>query len=310
MKVILISIMVFACLLSNAQNISWKNNVSIRKAFESRDDQAKPAALLINWPKDKDAYYVLNGGLSVSFDKIHHSDDNNSMRLGTSLFYVRNRNNQIDKVQNSHKAGLSFDFKRGWYKIDSSGKELVTTRSYWKTNLALQYLNSSIPKDTSSSFVSTLYFTWLRKWEKFVLNDYNDLGKCGLQVYLAPSAGFEYHQKFDAKNKDINGGVSRLYFSGGIRVAYKQRPAPERPRKLGYRVAELSFNYTGREELSNSSKIEQGYTSLFIAEFNLFPFAKTIQDNISVGLSYNKGEDPIAGLQKQDFWQLAFKFKK
>lgn len=310
MKFTLFSTFVLISAVINAQNFFWKNNILIRKAFESRDDQEKPASLLINWPKDKDAFYVLNGGVSLSFDKVRHNDNGNSKRLGTSFFYVRNRNNQIDKVQNNHKAGLSFDFKTGWFKIDSTKDIPVTTRSYWKTNLSFQYLQNSIPKDTSRSFVSTLYFTWLRKWEKFVLNDYNDLGKSGLQIYIAPAAGFEYQQKFDAKNKDINGGIARFYFSSGIRFAYKQRPAPERPRKLGYRVAELSVKYTGREELSSSSLTEEGYTSLFTTELNLFPFAKSIQDNISVGLSYNKGEDPIAGLQKQDFWQLAFKFKK
>jgi hypothetical protein len=310
MRFILTTLIILLSAVCFAQNQFWKNNVSIRRAFESKDDQSKPASFLINWPKDNKNYYLINGGVSISFDKIVHNDDNNSLRLATSLFYVHNRNNQIDKVQNSHKAGITFDFKRGWFKIDSSNGTLVTTRSYWKIVPSFQYLNTRIPKDTSNSFVSTLYLTWLRKWKGFVLNDYNDLGSSGLQLYIGPAVGFEYQQKFNSKKDSINGGIYRLYFSGAVRFGYKQRSAPDRPRKLGYRVAELSLKYTGRNELSNSSLTEEGYISLFTAEFNIFPFAKSVQDNISIGLSFNKGEDPIAGLQKQQYWQLAFKFKK
>lgn len=284
----------------------WERSISIRKAFEDKNDKDKPAIFSMTWPNDKDNSYLINGGISLSFSRLKNKQKKNGRNGGKfefDFFTVYNRNNQIKKEQNNIKAGLTMDFKFG-----RSNKE-KNERSYFKIFPSIQYMSNKV--DTTKSFIGLAYFTWILKTKHFLLNGYKTIHKSGLHYFLGPVFGFEYQNRFDVKKPLLKGAVGRYYFGGDARLAFKVRVIDTTTKKRGkasegLKIAELIFSYTGRKDFMNTSNTPEGHIYLFKSEFAFYPFKN---DSLAFGLSYNKGEDPIAAVEKQEFWQFAVKLK-
>lgn len=275
-------------------NAPWEIAVIIRKGLEDKDDKDKPAIFSLTWPSGKENSYLINGGIGLNISHIKKGKS----RIELLPSFVYNRNNQIKKEQHNLKGVLSVDYLVG--KEDFATK----THSYLRVYPSLQYMRNKI--DTSRSFFATAYFSWVLKSKKgFLLNNYKSLGNSGLQVYAGPALGLEYQNRFDVKKPGSAGYVTRLYFGGDLRLAFKDGKGFPR-RSLGFKMFELILNYAGREDLTSTLTSKEGYLYLFKTELSYFPL-KT--DVLSLGIAYNDGEDPIAAIEKQKFWQFAVKLK-
>ena len=174
--------------------------------------------------------------------------------------------------------------------------------------------------DTSSSFFTTAYFSWKKIWKakpgrnKLSVGNYIDIRKTGLQFFIDPSAGIEYQHRYNVKKISTKGKIVRFFYGTDIRLAFKFENAKYDSNKVrqprdntkGTKRFEITFNYGGRSELSSTLAQKENHTRMIKMEFNYFPFGT---ENVCFGLSHNDGEDPISAIEKQKFWQFAFKLK-
>jgi hypothetical protein len=273
---------------------SWEITALVRKGLESKDDKDKPAIFSLTWPSGKDNSYLINAGLGLNFSHVKLGKS----RIELSPSFVFNRNNQVKKEQYNMKGVLAGDFQVGKENL------ITKTHSYFDIYGTLQYMRNKI--DTSSSFFTTAYFTWIAKTPGgFLLNNYKSLGKSGFEFYAGPAVGLEYQNRFDVKKPGTAGPVSRLFFGGDFRLAFKDGKGFKK-RSLGFKLFELLFNYSGREQLSGHLAQQEGYIYLVKTELNYYPLKS---DAVSLGIAYNDGQDPIAAVEKQKFWQFAIKLK-
>jgi hypothetical protein len=272
----------------------WTVSAILRKGLETKDDKEKPALLSLTWPQnDKSNTYLINGGLGLNFN--HITKGKSILDITPSLVF--NRNNQIKKEQHNLKALVSAS-----YQI---GKEDIVAKTHSRALVlgTAQHMWNMV--DTSRSLFGTIYGTWVLKNKKGILiNNYKNFGKSGFLLYFGPVVGFEYQDRYNVKKPETQGNIWRFYWSGDLRFALK-RGNPE-DQTLGFKRFELTFNYAQRHELRSTIPVGEGIIHLFKTEFSFFPVNS---DKISLGLSYNEGEDPIAAIEKQNFWQLAFKLQ-
>ena len=272
---------------------SW--SIIIRKGMETKDDKDKPANFSMTWPQDgKPNSYLVNTAVGLNYNRVYTG----RAILDITSSFAYNRNNLVKKEQNNLKGVLSGNLLYG------RSNDAENTHNFISFFSTLQYMRNKI--DTSSSFFSTAYFTWVKKGKHgFAMTNYGNLGNSGFLLYISPSAGFEYQSRFDVKKPDTKGSVTRLFLGGDVRLAFKDGPPPKH--QLGNKRFEFIFTYAGRNELGSNLPEKEGYIYLLKTEFDYFPIKDS--DDFSIGLSYNDGQDPIAAIEKQKYWQLAFKFK-
>lgn len=293
---------------------SW-DNFKIRKTFESKtDDDNNPAIFSITMPKDKDDFLLVNAGIGYEYNKNNSTHFKNSI----SAFFVFNQNNQIDKEQLNHKIGMAstqtFDF--------DSNESLFGTQ-------ALQYLNDINKK--SKSLLATSYWQYLNKKNDIKIGGYAQSPKRCL-FNVNPIVGVEYQNIYKAADALSEGFALRGYFNLGANFLIKKRTfidvetvqikiyesgkasdtlitpsSKELSKEFWKKGLELKLNYAGRYTIDDDLQDYSDYMKLYTAELVAYPFKS---ENITFGISYNKGENPIDGLGKQEFWLFAFKFKK
>lgn len=278
----------------------WKK-VKIRKGFESKDDNSKPAVLSLTFPKDTASSYLINGGISFRLYTIKHKKDSKSTKMIFEPFFVFNRNTLIDAEQFNYKLGISNNWKLG--QLDKKERKL----NYFSLSNAVEYMRDKI--DSSHSGILTSYLTSINSSSKkgsFYINTPKPIGKKGFFYFLTWAAGIEYQNVFESKDKNEEGSRLRGYYNTGFRIFKKIDPLGI-DNTMGNKFIEIDVNYTGRYDFINSTSVKEGYLPLFKAELLIYP---AMNDRFSIGFSYNSGSDPLNGLADQNFYQLALKFQK
>lgn len=279
----------------------WVKSLIIRKGIDDKDDKEKPGVFSLTWPQDGKANsYLINAAASLNFSHIIKGRG----RIDLTPSFAFNRNNQVKKDQYNMKGLFAADIYLG--KIDDVKK----THQLFRIYPTIQYMRDKI--DSSTSFFSTAYFTWVVKNPRFQLNNYINFGNSGFLFYVGPAIGIEYQNRFNVKKIDTKGNITRFFFGGDVRLAFKDgkevpvNAAGIKKRYLGNKLFELTFNYSGRKELSSNLIKKEGFIYLLKTEFSYYPLRT---EALSFGLLYNDGEDPIAAILNQKFFQFAIKLK-
>jgi hypothetical protein len=68
---------------------------------------------------------------------------------------------------------------------------------------------------------------------------------------------------------------------------------------------ELALTYTGRLNVINSVD-DDNYLPLFTPSLTYYPL---LTDALSMAVYYQDGQDPVAGLPEQRYWQLSLQFQ-
>ncbi|MGH2666513.1 hypothetical protein [Flavobacterium sp.] len=293
----------------------WEN-ITIRKSFESRtDNDEKPANLSFTFPKEKEDIFKINAGIGYSFSELGRNQNHE-----LTVFYVYNKNNQIDKRQENYKFGLAHN---AFYRIEDNMAFINET--------SVEYLNDNAQK--SRSFLAQSYLQFYSNREDLPSFASYALKSSRFAYQLNPKIGLEYQTAFDAESPLQNGYNLRSYFNIGGSILLKKKTkielitvtntlAPdgvtvtktveeksekELDKMFWKKGLEIVVNYEGRNILSDNFDGNPNYLHFFKGELKLYPIDN---DNLSIGLSYNKGESPIDGLGKQEFWMLSFNFLK
>lgn len=300
MKRLTIAILVFSYTCPGV--LAQDKKISVRKGFESLDDRNEPAMLSITLPKNGlPNSYLINAGISYDFSHNRHEKESDTSRIkrgkrtDINVFFNLNRNNMIEKEQNSYKLGLAWKIKLFEKKSDRPVKS-----KYFSWINTGEYLRNVA--DTTHSLYLTSYIALTQHGDGKVIsfNTYKDMG-CGFLYYLGWTVGPEYQYKFNTPKESEKGGVLRLYYSTEFRIRKKNGND-----KNGKPLLELLLSNKGRYDIGNSTQAREYYLPLIKSELLYFP---TGSGDFSLGFSYNSGTDPIAGLRDQNFYLLAMKFK-
>jgi hypothetical protein len=275
------------------------DKIEIKKSFDSKTDKAKPAILSITVPTGSKNYFTINGGVAYRISKLTTGVVSKKIKL--DVFSVYNRNNQIKKIQNNFKAGFSLE-----KKVVFNDKDLIPRNFKFQANFSNEFNRNWI--DTTNSFLSLLYLEpYFRIGDKLKFGE-PVMSKSGnILSYLKAIPGLEYQNKFDIPVSDTKGSLSRLFFAASYEWYLRWRQKPGDINSDWVNMIELSANYIYRNDFYNNTDKKEGYLPLLVFAAGLYPFHN---DNISFGVTYQNGSDPINGIDDQEFWQFVFKFKK
>lgn len=272
-------------------------NLSVRKAFESKTpDDDKPATISFTDPTNKASSFLLNAGVGYKFPEKSIGKIKDKNKLTLNVFFVYNFNSLISIEQHNYKLGITAETRFGM-----NPQKLV-----FFGNHTVQYIRDYV--DTNYSALLTTYWHILSKGkglQKF--GGYSNPDK-SFSYFFQPKVGLEYQYLVDAKEKLVNahGYDFRGFQSIGGNLLYRSRRNPSGQTNSRTKLLELIVSYDFRESLISNINYNKENSYLFKAGINFYP---TRDGNLSVGGCYNDGEDPVAGIRKQEYWMVALQFK-
>jgi hypothetical protein len=306
-KIILYVVLVMSSLFGFAQKkVIVERSFSVRNAFETPDEEAAPAKASFTIPDSGKNSYLINVGVSWDWKYSRLTADDNVHTQTFSPFVVFNRNSMIDHEQHSYKAGFDHEIAFG---TESDARNKINY-----VHSSLQYMRDRANR--SNSVILTSYFTLLRDeinnpQRKFFINAYMAIVSGSPFYYrFSPTAGLEWQQVFASK-EEPEGAQVRLYANAVGALAWRAPTSAMRKAKVNDanqwpKRLELAIDYTARINFINSVSGSDNYIPLFVPSLTYFPL---LNDMLSLTLFYQSGADPVAGLTRQRFWQLALQFQ-
>jgi hypothetical protein len=292
------------------------DKISIKKSFDTKtDDDEKAATISFTIPKDKENIFKVNAGIGYTLETLINDKYNNAV----TGFFVYNKNNQIDKRQENYKLGINHNF----FYFTKNELGIINDNS-------LEYLNDNVKKAQSLLVLSYLGIRY-NKEKKLTFESYRDT-KSRFAYKLLPKVGLEYQNSYNVALPLEQGYYFRSYFNVGGAILFRKKTVIEEtittisynsigkkvksteskkevvlPKAFSKKGLELIVNYEGRNSLLDNFDDNPNYTYFLKGELKLYPIHN---DNLSIGLSYNKGENPLEGIEKQEFWMFGLNFKK
>ncbi|QOG01176.1 hypothetical protein [Flavobacterium sp. MDT1-60] len=316
------------------------DKISIKKSFDTKtDDDEKAATLSFTIPKDKENIFKINAGIGFTLDTLINNKYN-----AVIGFFVYNKNNQIDKRQENYKLGINHNFV--YFTKNDLGIINDNSLEYLNDNVkkaqSLLALSSLSIRSNNGKLIFESYAT-RDSWFAYKL-----LPRVGLEyqnsydVALPLEQGYYFRSYFNvggavllrkktvfektvatnifynSKGEVVKSTKSIFKKTGTITITYnskgevvkKDESLPDKDKEdktFRKKGLELIVNYEGRNSLLDNFENNPNYTYFLKGELKLYPIRN---DNLSISLSYNKGENPLEGLEKQEFWMLGFNFKK
>lgn len=271
--------------------------VSIRRSLEDANLQSKPAELGFfeplsgnNSQGDK-GYFQLNGILGLDLSAINLFNLQKSKNTLASVSISYNRNSGLKEPQNSLATGLTVLKIKNYGEWSGAG---IYRRDYQK-------------ESRSAHVVLQLSPIWEGHYRPFNMNMTGpniydpETAYKRLKFYYGFTIGLENEYRFevDTENADEEGHYARPLLKAGIRV---------NPWYVNDRIS-LFSNYHWRYDLIKPDTYDGSRSHpLFEAGIDFGVIDRDVTSAI-VGLSYKNGDNPIEGLQKNEFWAIVLKVK-
>jgi hypothetical protein len=296
-KIIISLFITIASIIFNIEKCFGQGSISVRKAFESKTpDDDKAATISFTSPKKKSSSFLLNAGIGYTFSEKPFGKTKDKNKLTFNSFFVYNINNLISKEQHNYKVGITAETRFGM-----NPQNLVIFGNH-----TIEYIRDYI--DTNySALVTTYWHLFLKKKGLPKFGGYSSPDK-SFSYFFESKIGLEYQYLIDAKNKLLNaeGFDFRGFQSIGGNLLFRTGNESDEKPDSRTKLLELVVSYDFRESLISNVKSNKENSCLFKVGINFYP---TRDGNLSVGGSYNHGEDPIAGILKQEYWVVALQFK-
>lgn len=290
------------------------DKISIKKSFDTKtDEDEKAATISFTIPKDKENIFKVNAGIGFTLDTLINNKYN-----AVTGFFVYNKNNQIDKRQENYKLGINHNFI--YFTKNDLG--IINDNS-------LEYLNDNVKK--AQSLLALSYLSIMSNKGKLIFESYATRNSI-FAYKLLPKIGLEYQNSYDVALPLEQGYYFRSYFNVGGAILLKKKTVMDEttktisynnkgvevksteskkkvvlPKTFSKKGLELTVNYEGRNSFLDNFDDNPNYTYFLKGELKLYPINN---DNLSISVSYNKGENPLEGLEKQEFWMFGLNFKK
>ncbi len=255
----------------------------LRQSFQDASEKESPAQLLLSLPSSGKSNWLVDAGLSARV--VPWSGTYSIFNLVGEF----HRNTLIDSAQYNWQLGLNYTYLRP----KAAGKLAFS----WTGNA--KYVRDVA--DTTHSIATTLSLGFYRSGINFTnigRPAYLNNGKMTYQ--LDPSVQVQYQQYLGSDTH--TGAIVRPLVSLAASLAWngKRTAGLAPPKKF-----EIAAAYINRYAAINKTGDGEGYSKLFRSGVNYY-FLNSKSSTVSLGVSYNRGSDPLNGLKDQNFLQFAF----
>jgi hypothetical protein len=286
--ILLLAILVSQIIFAQGQNTLSKakqdtipktdffKRLKIGQSMETTDERGEPAQAVVTFPEDGTDSYLVNLGLLYTI--------NPKRKLISKVKAEYHKNTLTDKEQDNIEVG----YQTTWNlrKIDSN--------NYLFFIFDPKYVYNGVT--INNAVASNVLFSWYKDNSQFNINTKNYIDK-KKSIFYKPSLfiGTQLQHNFKSENEDLEGFIMRPLASASLSISLLRKKKE---------FMKYSILYTGREDVINNTKAEEGYTKLLKTGLEIFIPNNTLE--VSLGVSYNKGSDPIKGLADQKYWLLSF----
>lgn len=262
----------------------FANNVHVANSMQTLDLSEQPAQFQLTFPKYKAHSYLINTGIAIMLN------NRTTVNYVSDLNIEYHRNTLTDAEQNNFSVGYGYK-----WRFAGAG-----TTDYFMTG-DVQYLYDA--ENITNSLGGTFLFTLFRDGKRLNWNTNNFRLNNRLLFNLAPFAGVQMQDAIKSSQSGNEGFILRPEFEVNTLLALCKKTGPPYDKLVA-----IFCNYTGREDVVNTTSINEHYTQLLQTGVNYYlaytPF------EVSVGASFNYGSDPLNGLPQQQYWQISVNFLK
>ena len=276
-------------------------SLSLRRSLVDKNGATKPAFVRYTEPAGEMREYQIDAGLSLDFiaDSPLLEGD---LLIGTEV----HKNTFLEKEQDSSTISFSYEpTLASWGSADQGlGELMARVLVSYKRNLV----------KSAESAIPTVEFDWLNK--SLSIGTYSDDFESARFPYQT-NVSFGVHQEsiLDAAEGDPTGGITRAYVATELAIYFGDLPW-KTPKDGKLKDPELDFSYGARlllehtywNEFSKSRDLDTGNDDLELFRATL-EIGLTEENQVSLGLTYQNGEDPLNGLEDQEFLALGFNFR-
>jgi len=265
-----------------ARHIKVFDKIQVRQSFQDATEKEGPAYMMFSIASSGGSNWLVDGGISARFTPL------SSQHGAWKVVGEFHRNTLIDSVQYNWQAGLNY----AYLNPGRSGHLAVS----WTGNL--KYVRDV--QDTTHSIATTVSWGFYRAGKQ--------LFNIGRPAYTSdfkhtyqfdPSFQIQYQQYLG--NDTHRGAVVRPLICLAASYAWNGK------RKKGLappKLFEVAVDYSHRYAVINKTRTDEGYSKLLRAGVNYY-FLNAKSSTVSLGLSYNIGSDPMAGLKDQNYSRFA-----
>ncbi|MDF2434142.1 MAG: hypothetical protein JWP44_3773 [Mucilaginibacter sp.] len=255
-------------------------NFQLQNTFDESGKKPSPAQFQFTLPDGKAKSWLIDAGLAYKFAQ--------SATFTSKVLVEFHKNTLIDKTQENLSAGYSGQ----WLQKADHWQQLITAGA--------KYVHDW--KDSTHSLAVTGNYTLFKADQGFRVNAPGYLADDAFTYLLTPYIGFEYQQIIQSKASTQTGTIFRgLYNVSGAFAVNKHNPDPVN--NAPHKLIEASLDYTGRDAFTNQTGNGENGTHLFKAGLSFY-IVDQESTQVSLGVTYNDGSNPLQGLKPQKFWQL------
>lgn len=273
------------------------SHIAIQNTIDPLPDKPAPALLQFTFPQDKESSWLVDAAIGYKFRL--NKDGTGGGKKGEYKWALTpvaeyHHNTLIEEEQYNWQTGVSVSFANVG-RMPSN--ELIIGHF---ANMALKY--SRNVTDTVSALLFTGSYDLFRSGRNGLnIGTYTFSQKVVHFFSLTPSYQFQYN--FKANEKILEGSVLRPQIS----LIYETGSALEKEQRNANKKVGLSFSYTARYDVANSTGIREYYTQLLKAGLNIYLLNDPVV--LTLSTSFNYGSDPAEGLKKQQYWLVGLQLQ-
>lgn len=285
---------------------AWE--VSLRDKAKTPQQKENGATVLYTDPSEGDASYQIDAAINLS---------NNSRSLNemfSNLFSIEvHKNTQLEKETDTQLLSYKYGYQTG-ARLDSG--QLWNNLSFgaaWKTDNE---------KDTESVIASAMWVpffnnsnkkSWLNIGKDIFIGSWNAHEPQPARWFWEPKFGLLYENQYKSGSDAVDeGNVIRANIGLNITINFmrdREIPKKESKDKVQYverLILEASYNYyhdLEKDEEAFSEDDEHGLLNVRLS------YPLDYEGNIRIYASHTNGEDPVKGMEEQEFNQVGIELK-
>ena len=291
------SIFILVTLLYYSANLYSQlefKDITLVKSFQKKSDKTEPSIFSFTIPKNKKNSYLINS--AIGFDLLNAFLDKYEKEVTLIPNFEFNRNTLIDKEQHQFLFGLSSE-------IPFTIKKFIPVNQ-----IGVKYSNDVFNKIESIQYTFDFYpiITGVdENIRNFFYPDNLVYASRAIGFEYIPSIGIEGDSRYKAKKDSLEGGILRFVpkVESSIYLFPKYVEG-----EYQFHYFQLKATYSYRMEIINNTDDSLENNNLLNLSLN-YTIHKNDDIDAKIAIEYVKGQNPMKGLEDQEYYNLVVKIK-